>query len=422
MATTIDELVVVLGMDASKFNEAQKAAMAAFKKTQEELAKAGTETEAQGKKLVEFFVTLKRELLGFFALAAGGRGLKELVGHVINLDASTERLSFSFGASTHELAVWQSAMRQAGGTTEDARGAILVLVGAMRDFLLNPQQGAPWLATLTRLGVAPQDRMNPFKVMETIERQAATLKTPDQRADFSALLRTLPAMNQNMINLLLDGSKKYRDSAEKTFLTTEETGIASKKVIASLALLEDATTGVARVFLDTLIPAMDKLTALLPSWLKPGGKEIDFEKASSDLGALAEEGREGLLTWLHDLVFGPSPSQLSTEPANKTRIGGGGSGGIETLAGATSYQILEGGQVIGSGTFPVGSRGAAAVSNVRNDRSRSSTTNDHSTAINMNNVNLVLPKVTDAASFAKALPGAVSMHQSNAIPFNSGPQ
>src|SRR6202051_875714 len=101
MAIVLDELVLVLGLDPAKFNQGQKDALEAFRKTQEAATKGGKDIESQGAKTLEFFINLKREALGLLAVFLGGRGFGEIVHHITSLDSSTERLSRTFGTSTH---------------------------------------------------------------------------------------------------------------------------------------------------------------------------------------------------------------------------------------------------------------------------------------------------------------------------------
>src|ERR1035437_6404455 len=106
-ATTLDALVVTLGLDSSSFNEGQRAAMAAFKRTQEEAVAGGKIIEAQGKKVTEYLSGLKRGALTLLTVLAGGKGFVDMVQHITNLDAATSRLARSTGIVAADLAKWQ---------------------------------------------------------------------------------------------------------------------------------------------------------------------------------------------------------------------------------------------------------------------------------------------------------------------------
>ena len=63
MATTIDELVVKLGLDPSGFSKGQAEALADFKKTQEAAKKTAAQMESDGKQAARFYSNIKNEAL-----------------------------------------------------------------------------------------------------------------------------------------------------------------------------------------------------------------------------------------------------------------------------------------------------------------------------------------------------------------------
>lgn len=418
MAIVLDELVVILGLDASKFNDAQRAAMEAFKKTQEAAAKGGKDIESQSKKTLEFFVNLKREALGLLAVFYGGRGFGEIVHHITSLDSSTERLSRTFGVSTHDLALWQIVLQQVGGSVEDARSAIGGLASALAEFQVTGVPNTGLLSLLTKLHL-PANTSDPTKILTAL---SALSQEPEMRADprrFAVWANMVPGMNQGMINALIEGPAKLKemlDAAEKAGAATKETGLASERFIKSLALLETASTNVARVMLDYLVPAMDALTTLLPKWLvTPGSSEaktID-KKFTQDV-----EKHFGNSRALIELLMGPRTAAEiydGPQPDRRPRRRGGG-GGIEVLETATGFEVTENGVVIAGGALSGGAKSAAAARSTHNRWHHQSSNWSSNTKIDTINVNV--PNARDARGIASGIKDAIGS-ESLGAPLNS---
>ena len=125
MATVVDSLVVLLNLDPTQFTQGQKDALAALQKTREGAVASGKDIEAQGKKVTEYFGSLKMKALGMVAVFLGGaRGIAEFTSFVTHLDASTGRLARTMNISASELSAWQGAAEQTGGSAEGASSAI----------------------------------------------------------------------------------------------------------------------------------------------------------------------------------------------------------------------------------------------------------------------------------------------------------
>src|SRR3990167_1651110 len=107
MPIVFDQLVVELGLDPTKLNQGQRDALESFRKTREEATAFGKGIESQEGKLVNFFSTLKREVLTVAAILLGGRGIKETIGFVTTLDAATARSAKTINMATRELSAWQ---------------------------------------------------------------------------------------------------------------------------------------------------------------------------------------------------------------------------------------------------------------------------------------------------------------------------
>ena len=143
MANVIDSLLVTLGLDPSGFKkgtkEAEQATDSLGKKTEEgakrtnEAEKKLAEAQAsrtkrlneQAKKTVDGFAKARNELLLFLSLFTAGKGMVEFAGATVTNVANLERLSEVVGTGINNLAAWQLAAKNTGGSAEEMAGQIL---------------------------------------------------------------------------------------------------------------------------------------------------------------------------------------------------------------------------------------------------------------------------------------------------------
>ena len=389
MATVIDELTVILNLDPKKFTDAQKTAVAAMRTLEEQSVKSGKETEAQSKKMLDFFSNLKREALGFLAAFYGGKGIKDVIGHLTTMDASVARLGGTIKTAPEVLAKWRIAMTTVGGTAQDADSAIQGLSDTMQDFLRNP--GSPPMGLLN---VAKQigftgDLTDPTAFLTALAKYGQTVP----KEQFAAVARDVPGMNQQMIYLLLELNKRLT-AAEKVTPKGGGLGEFSEEYIASIALFDAAANNLARVILDKFVPAINSFTGLFTQWLaQPGSPEAKAaeEKLNKDI-VKKLPNKKSASALLHG-----DPVALATGFANWIDYG---LWGLPTPGNPAGTSPKGKGNPFGSGEtlMPTGAKGSAAVSNVSNSRTRSSNTN---TEVNIGTVNL--PNVTDAPGFVSGI-------------------
>lgn len=290
MPTVIDSLVLELGLDARKFTPAQKDALDALRKFQDQAVRSGKEIESQGKKTQEFFSGLKREALTALGLFMGGKGIKDFVQFITALDAGIGRTSRTMGLSVRELSAWQGAAEQAGGSAQTITGAIGGLKGAMESFLAGAGGGEGFLPILNRFGVSFRGIRGEVRdagevILDLVE---AMRKEGVELPRVAALLRTLPGMNEESINLFVRGRKSVddlREAARQAGGATKESAAQAEKYQEALAQLDRSATNVGRSLLTFFAPALttvtDKLGELFRSWTK-SKDEIE------DMGSLHE--------------------------------------------------------------------------------------------------------------------------------------
>ncbi|MCY1196907.1 Transglycosylase SLT domain protein [compost metagenome] len=118
MATVIDALVVTLGLDAKAFKRGSAETDESLKHTREETARTARDMEARGKQAAMFFSKVRNEALALLAVFTAGMGIKNFVSSTVESTASLARLSGNLNMSAKDLAEWQLAAKNAGGSVE----------------------------------------------------------------------------------------------------------------------------------------------------------------------------------------------------------------------------------------------------------------------------------------------------------------
>lgn len=118
MATVLDALVVTLTMNAKGFKQGAAEVDDSLTHTREESAKTAREMEARGKQAAMFFSKVRNEALALLAVFTAGMGLKNFVSSTVESTASLARMSDNLNMSAKDLAEWQLAAKNAGGSAE----------------------------------------------------------------------------------------------------------------------------------------------------------------------------------------------------------------------------------------------------------------------------------------------------------------
>ncbi|MCJ9707664.1 phage tail tip lysozyme [Bordetella hinzii] len=118
MATVIDALVVTLGLDAKAFKRGAAETDESLKRTREEAARTARDMEERGKQAAIFFSRVRNEALALLAVFTAGMGIRNFVSSTVESTASLARLSGNLNMSAKDLAEWQLAAKNAGGSVE----------------------------------------------------------------------------------------------------------------------------------------------------------------------------------------------------------------------------------------------------------------------------------------------------------------
>lgn len=228
--TTIDSLVVKLGLDASDFQKGTKEVGQELDATRKTTDKTARDISANGKRAAEFFGQLEKAAIKFFAVITVGRGLSDFTRTIIQTGAQLDRMAGYLGTSADRLSRWQGAVRQSGGTAEGLMGTMQGLSGALTELRLTGTTGI--LPYLQSLGVSLADANGKAKPLEQILLDISdAVKTKIPKGDqynFMKLLgiddgtANLLLKNRGEIERLLTAQKAYSDADAKAAREAQE--------------------------------------------------------------------------------------------------------------------------------------------------------------------------------------------------------
>jgi hypothetical protein len=247
LATILEEFVLILGLDASKFTKEQKAAIASLKKTREDSEQEAKKIEQAWKSHLEGAISgIKREAIGLAALLIGGAGLKNFVANIIQTDSSVGRLAKTMDISVSELARWRTAAYLSGGSAEGITSSLQGLTSEIQSFQLTGQ--STLLPYLNQLGTGFTDSNDKIKTATQLYLDVAdALKKldPARAAEFGKVLH----LDNDSINMIIRGRQELQrllDVAGRINPTTKENVELATDLQRAWRTIEQLVEGAAR--------------------------------------------------------------------------------------------------------------------------------------------------------------------------------
>ncbi len=149
MATIIDSLVVLLGLDASNYKKGREQAE---KETKETARVAKGSADEITKSLAEVGKTIAGLFLGF----ESATGFAKFLGNVNASEAALGRTAANIGMNVHELNKWGNAVELAGGSAADAQAAFIQLTNDAEKFFVTGE-ASNLIKTLQQYGISLKD-------------------------------------------------------------------------------------------------------------------------------------------------------------------------------------------------------------------------------------------------------------------------
>lgn len=252
-AVTIDELVVVLGMDSSKFTEEQKKALASFKKTQEASEQTGKNIEEHWRKISDVFGVVKRGAIGIVAAFAGEEAARA-IDHIAGMDNATGKMAKTIGIGISGLSEWQGMIRMIGGEAGSATSALAGLQDAIQAVKAGKGYFSGAASSIfNAMGVNPLTS-SPDAILKAatayFEKEIGSNRMSIPYA--AGRLNDIPGMNKDMIDLILKGANEQRrlaDAARAAGLATAGSVAASDDYTKKVTEFKLSMENLARVTL-----------------------------------------------------------------------------------------------------------------------------------------------------------------------------
>lgn len=263
----VDELVVVLGLDARQFNDEQRAAVDAFRRSQQEFERTGKAVEHQGTKIADVFSVMRKGALGVLGAFIGGEAAS-FVDHVINMDANTGRFARTIGGAVENLGTWQALLGMVGGNAGEANTMLLSLRRTMDNFasgMGDLPQGMPFLLSKIQGDVR---KMTPDQILQGL---GAALRGEISSGETSyhqagTYLSNIGISEAGIAALLNPKFNEMLESARKVAAVTKENTDAAEKLQAVFS----QTVTAAERFGSQFVTGVEKLLEIVSRFLPAG--------------------------------------------------------------------------------------------------------------------------------------------------------
>jgi hypothetical protein len=298
MATIIDELLVTLGLDSSKFkteasqtqatiNRVGEGARKQSSQLEDSLKKHQTETTKRLKQVGEVgestyknFNKLRLEVLALFSTLATGYGLQEFIKNVTTTEVGLGRLSSVVGISVQDLDAFGQATDRMGGDAKAAQQSLAGFAQALETMSLTGKP-ASFLPTLQLMGIDISGVMKHLPgAMEKLWRDINKWM----------LAHPGPTGFNRLAELGLGGAypilgapdmQAELDKVRKTGVTTPEDVKRGQEFVASLHDIDQSLTKLGQTIVNDYVKDIKQVLDGMTDWI---GVNKDWLKADIEGG------------------------------------------------------------------------------------------------------------------------------------------
>jgi hypothetical protein len=349
VATVIDSLVVLLGLDASNYKKGRETAE---KETKETARVTRQSADAITKSLTEVGRTVAALFLGFESVS----GFTKFLGELNQGEADLGRTAATLGITAHELNKYGLAARYAG---QDA-GSVAASFKTLTDAAVKFQSGqgtSPILDLMRQVGVNVFDTngklRNQGEIYEELARKTAGWGTAIRSARFAAA-----GIAQGEINYLIQSQKQREDQLR----LAEKNNSVDADSVAKAQMLQEYWRNIGvqiesagQKILSTLTPAVqgvfDVVSKIFAQFKDTGGLDR-VGQIFQAIWAVVKLIGNSITAWA-DLIngsvigkyfnfmfklYGKGLDLLAPPGAKTAPSSGGGGPPVPTVAPPTGYQ------------------------------------------------------------------------------------
>lgn len=346
MATVIDELVIRLGLDATKFDEGQRKVVTQIKGVKDATDQHIKPAQQNVENLVSSFAALQGRLLAIGSILAAGIGIAKFTQDIAALNTQLGFTADTLGLSIKQMTEFRGAARSVGASPDELAATIAHIQKSRAEFQLSGSSPLVAFSQATHAkGQGPGiDLYNkngswksPEEVMIAFSRW---YQAQPNKAVATQALTSRAGVSQGAMNLISLGPEELQkrfDFAAKFAPTPED--IQKFKDLTKafgdlMTVVDKLETLIASKFAKTLTAILDKLTTWLGAVAT--NNQNPAEAAGSGLAQMGipetapKAGKGSIFSrswnWLNGRGFTGDPA-----PAGG---GGGGGGGSAAAPGA----------------------------------------------------------------------------------------
>lgn len=289
--SVIDSLVVLFKLDAKGFKTGADQIEDATKRTGEKSKKAFGDLEEGAKKAGQGFRSVATQAFGMFLAFQGASTLTGMISGMLTTAASADRMASALGTSTGKVIAWRMAMKNVGGTAQDADQAFKTIAGIQQDWL-HGMLGGQQAAILSSFGINQKDLRN-AKPEDILEKLAGA-KRPYGNAEYANRLQQL-GLSDSAIYFLMQGQSAVKAQTQVSKQQIDEykkEAKAAEDMQKNLAELNKSIADLLIPQLNKLIPILTDLVGTLNSWLNPGKSNSQPGTSQSPLGVIKSSAPE----------------------------------------------------------------------------------------------------------------------------------
>lgn len=267
MATVIDSLLIELGLDTSKFNDAQKKAVESLRKTDEQAKKTNDNLQRNTKQTTEGFEKAKDAMVSFGTAALSVGAIVNFASKLQNTNMELYNSSKITGKSAVELQSWGNAVEAAGGKTETFINSIknlrirLASAPMTGDYSFNE-----FLAPLQNIagdsGIDAQNATINIKKLSDAFKKYVEIKGEKGVPELQRIGQGLGFTEQDVIAMLQGGDalSKLEKHYEEVNKSIEQNTELSRKAREEMTNLWTAIEGHGQDALNSLYKAINNLS------------------------------------------------------------------------------------------------------------------------------------------------------------------
>jgi hypothetical protein len=248
VATIIDSLTVMLGLDSSKFKKGMGEANNELK-----------DAEKQTQKTQAAVSNLAKEFGSFLAITLGATGIGELVIKLTQTNAQLALMSSNLATSTQTLQAWSNASEQLGGDAKSTQGTFSLLSKSITEMQVTGQTAI--LPYLRALGVTLADASGAARPLDDVLLDLADRFSSMDRPTASNLGAAM-GIDSGTLNLLLEGRKAVEMMIEKQkalALVNKQLADQSLRIRSEWTLMTQKGIGLANDALSKIYSWFEKL-------------------------------------------------------------------------------------------------------------------------------------------------------------------